>query len=240
VLILRKGGKFADRQIGSYRRRAILCVCFSVVAIVVSLYFNVPYIGIVVAPVVLVMFKASRRNWRNWTAGKRGEEAVSDALKSLPNDYVLLNDLMLPNGRGNVDHLVIGPNGLFVIETKNYSGYVKCWGDDWYVNGRKTSSLSKQAKGNAIAIRSTLENIFAEHRTRLPYVHAVLCFVNSRSRLKLGKPTIPVLRSYELARFIRGYNASRAVSLTSSDLTRAIVHHLHLLQQQPDKLVANG
>jgi hypothetical protein len=26
----------------------------------------------------------------------------------------------------------------------------------------------------------------------------------------------------------------------SADLTRAIVHHLHLLQQKPDKLVVNG
>jgi hypothetical protein len=209
-------------------------------AVAVSLYVNLLYIGVAVAVVPLVMFKVNFRRWSNWTVGKSGEAAVSEALKSLPNDYVLLNDLMLPDGQGNVDHLVIGPNGLFVIETKNYSGYVKCWADDWYVNGRKISSLSKQAKRNAIAIKKTLEVIFTEHRTRLPYVHALLCFVNSRGRLKLGQPTIPVLRSSELARFIRGYQVSRAPSMASRDLTRAIVHHLHLLQQKPDKLVANG
>jgi hypothetical protein len=48
-----------------------------------------------------------------------------------------------------------------------------------------------------------------------------------------------VLRSYQLARFIRGYQAKDR-SMASPDLTRAIVHHLHLLQQKPDKLVANG
>jgi Nuclease-related domain len=53
------------------------------------------------------------------------------------DDHVLFNDLTLSDSRGNVDHLVIGPNGLFVIESKTYSGYVKCFGDTWYVNGRK-------------------------------------------------------------------------------------------------------
>lgn len=204
------------------------------------LYVDLPYVGFAAAGLALVMFKMNFRRWSNWTFGKSGEAAVSEALKSLPNDYVLLNDLMLPDGRGNVDHLVIGPNGLFVIETKNYSGYVKCWADDWYVNGRKISSLSKQAKRNAIAIKNTLEAIFAEHRTTLPYVHALLCFVNSRGRLKLGQPTIPVLRCYELARFIGGYDAPKGRPMASPDLTRAIVHHLHLLQHKPDKLVANG
>jgi hypothetical protein len=241
MLLLRKGGKFADRQIDNHRWKAVLFFSVSVLVILVTLYVNLPYVGIAAAVLTLGMFKTTRRRWRNWMVGKRGEEAVSEALKSLPNDYVLLNDLMLPNGRGNVDHLVIGPNGLLVIETKNYSGYVKCWADDWYVNGRKVSSLSKQAKGNAIAIKNTLEAIFTEHRTRLPYVHALLCFVNSRSRLKLGKPTIPVLRCSELARFIGGYGRGPKVHpMTSPDLTRAIVHHLHLLQQKPDKLVANG
>ena len=89
----------------------------------------------------------------------------------------MLNDLTLPNGRGNVDHLVIGPNGLFVIETKNYSGYVKCFRDTWYVNGREVSSLSKQAKRNAMAIKHNLDGVFAEHRTTVPFVNALLVFV---------------------------------------------------------------
>ena len=147
--------------------------------------------------------------------------AISDALGSLSDDYVrFLNDLMLPDGRGNVDHLVMGPNGLFAIETKNYSSFVKCAGDDWFVNGKKIRSLSKQAKRNAIA--------------------ALLVFVNGNSRFSIKNPTVPVLRSSELAEFIARYNSARPPSITSPKLRRAIVHHLHLLQQKPDKWVANG
>jgi len=48
------------------------------------------------------------------------------------------------------------------------------------------------------------------------------------------------VRSSELAEFIAQYNRVRPPSIASPDLKRAIVHHLHLLQQTPDKLAANG
>ena len=87
---------------------------------------------------------------------ERGEEAVAHVLKALSNDYALLIDIMLPGGGGNVDHFLIGSNGLFVIETKNYSGWVRCDGDRWFVGTREINSLSKQAKRNSMAIRRAL------------------------------------------------------------------------------------
>jgi hypothetical protein len=114
-----------------------------------------------------VTFKASFRRWSNWFVGKRGEEAVSQVLRSLSQDYALLNDVILPDGRGNVDHFLVGPNGLFVIETKNYSGSVRCNGDRWFVGRREISSLSKQAKRNSMAIRASLESLHAEKGVRV-------------------------------------------------------------------------
>ncbi len=81
----------------------------------------------------------------------------------------------MPDGRGNVDHLVMGPNGLFAIETKNYSTFVKCSGDDWFVNGKKIRSLSKQAKRNAIAVRET-GGRFCGPRKPPPIRHCLACF----------------------------------------------------------------
>jgi hypothetical protein len=169
--------------------------------------------------------------------GKHGEIAIADALKSLPNEYVLLNDLMFPDGGGNVDHVIIGPNGLFVIETKNYSSYVKCFGDDWFVNGKKVHSLSKQAKRNAIALRKNLAGVFKDEGVRLRYIVPLLVFVGRTCRLCLKNPTIHVLRSSELARFVARHNSAKASSITSPELRRAIVHHLHLLQQSRTSLL---
>src|SRR5205085_377423 len=51
--------------------------------------------------------------------GLSGERQVGRALASdLPQDYVLINGLKLPRGAGDIDHLVVGPSGLFVLETK--------------------------------------------------------------------------------------------------------------------------
>ncbi len=240
MLMLRQGGKFTDQQIRKYLKSASFWFALAVVAVFATRYIAVPFVGLFATVFALAVFKKKFDRWGNWFVGKRGELAVTEALKGLPNDYVLLNDLMLPDGRGNVDHLVMGPNGLFVIETKNYSTFVKCVGDDWFVNGQKIRSLSKQAKRNAIAVRENLAAVFKDQGSRLPFVTAVLVFVRKDSRLSIKNSTVHVLRSSELAKFIARYNSARPPSITSRELKRAIVHHLHLLQRTPDKLAANG
>ena len=54
--------------------------------------------------------------------GDIGEKVVADSLDTLPQDYFVFNDVNLPKSQGNIDHVVVGPNGIFVIETKNYRG----------------------------------------------------------------------------------------------------------------------
>jgi Nuclease-related domain len=151
MLMLRRGGGYTNRQIRKHLNNALLCFGIAVVAVFAIRYIQLPLVGLMITIGAIALFREHFTRWSNWFVGKRGEVAIAEALKALPNDYMLLNDLMLPDGRGNVDHLVMGPNGLFVIETKNYSGFLKCVGDDWFVNGKKHKSLSKQAKGNAVA-----------------------------------------------------------------------------------------
>ena len=62
-----------------------------------------------------------------YSKGKAGEKAVARRLKRLPEEeYKVINDLMLPTSYGTtqIDHVVISRYGIFVIETKNYQGYV--------------------------------------------------------------------------------------------------------------------
>ncbi|MDI3539637.1 MAG: hypothetical protein PWQ52_760 [Methanolobus sp.] len=64
--------------------------------------------------------------------GALGELAVIENLCQLPDNYYLFNDLNLelndyikfngsPLKSAQIDHLVVGPTGIFVIETKNWS-----------------------------------------------------------------------------------------------------------------------
>jgi hypothetical protein len=57
--------------------------------------------------------------------GAAGEAAVARELRRLFTEVA--NDLILPDGRGGltqVDHMVLTPAGLLVIETKNYRGVI--------------------------------------------------------------------------------------------------------------------
>lgn len=58
--------------------------------------------------------------------GAYAEERVTRKLSRLPEEYHVFNDVYILNGNRSVqiDHVVISPYGLFVIETKNYKGWI--------------------------------------------------------------------------------------------------------------------
>jgi nuclease-like protein len=60
-----------------------------------------------------------------WRRGAAGERRTARLLDRLTRDgYVVFHDLALPGSPANADHLVIGPSGVFVIDSKQWSGSV--------------------------------------------------------------------------------------------------------------------
>jgi nuclease-like protein len=63
---------------------------------------------------------------RTWQRGAAGERQTARLLDRLTRDgYVIFHDLAVPGSHANVDHLVIGPTGLFVIDSKQWTGSVQ-------------------------------------------------------------------------------------------------------------------
>lgn len=62
--------------------------------------------------------------------GKEGENRVHNILMQLPDDYAILDDVILQTNKGTtqIDHIVVSKYGVFAIETKNYRGEI--YGDD--------------------------------------------------------------------------------------------------------------
>jgi hypothetical protein len=54
--------------------------------------------------------------------GAAGEKSVAHTLSKFPDEFRVVNDVATPTG--NLDHVVIGPTGVFVIETKDWRGIV--------------------------------------------------------------------------------------------------------------------
>ncbi len=83
-----------------------------------------PFLIIVAICLIAIVSFLSSPKGRGWL----GEICVKLVIgKTKPNDRYVINDFRLrtSNGRtSQIDHIVINRNGVFVIETKNYSGRI--------------------------------------------------------------------------------------------------------------------
>jgi Nuclease-related domain len=58
-----------------------------------------------------------------WRRGAVGERRTARLLASLErHGWAVLHDLAIPGSKANIDHLVIGPGGVVVIDSKRYRG----------------------------------------------------------------------------------------------------------------------
>ena len=119
--------------------------------------------------------------------GKQGEKKVRAAIgetqegfKYVLNDYIL--DIPTEVGTTQIDHIVINSYGVFVIETKNYSGKIVGKDDEevWHqylCKGKLCYNLNNPVKQNENHIRH-LTNV-------LPYgtrIYSVVVFVKNNTK----------------------------------------------------------
>lgn len=148
--------------------------------------------------------------YRNWKKGMAGEKQVSKTLRELDDSYYLLDDVKLSN-HGNIDHIVLGPNGIFAIETKNYRGKVTCEEDEWRSFRQQIGSPSKQVKRNALELKKFIEKHAPALKFDNIWVNSIVVFPNPDVELDLHRPTVPALRMSQLCSFINntaGYRFS--------------------------------
>ena len=98
--------------------------------------------------------KGRRLDLEGLRMGILGEEAVADVLAGLPSSYWVLHGV--PTGHGDVDHVVIGPTGVFAIETKAWKGSFYRRRGQLYCNGKPAEHVLRQARGAAGQVRQLL------------------------------------------------------------------------------------
>ena len=59
-----------------------------------------------------------------WASGAHGEERLATVLDGI-DGIRALHDRRVPGTKGNIDHLVVGPGGIYVIDAKNHKGMVR-------------------------------------------------------------------------------------------------------------------
>ncbi len=89
----------------------------------------------------------------------------------------------MPGTRGNIDHVVLAPAGVFVVDAKHYQGKIEIRNRGWflrpdyrlYVGRRDCSSL---AAGLGWQVEAVVAALTAAGVEPLPLVTPVLCFVD--------------------------------------------------------------
>ena len=96
-----------------------------------------------------------------------GERIVSARLNTLlSDDYRILDDVILKTNRGTsqIDHIVVSKYGIFVIETKNYKGWIfghensEKWTQNLYGYKYALANPVRQNQAHIRAVRQTLSD----------------------------------------------------------------------------------
>ena len=144
-----------------------------------------------------------------------GEKNISNQLGKLDaNNYVILNDIFIKNEKGNtsqIDHLVISVYGIFVIETKNYKGWIfgnenaENWSQIIYKQKNFFRNPIKQNWSHVYALKSLLKDY-----KDIRYIPVVV-FAGS-AVLKQIVSNVTVIYDYEIKNFIQEYPVERCIS----------------------------
>ena len=111
-----------------------------------------------------------------WGEGARGEFRVGEELEKLHKvGFHVFHDWYSEN-RGNVDHFVVGPQGVFAVETKAWTGEVTCEGGEILVDGKPPGKDPiRQVKGEA----ADVSRLVQESRSVKTWVRPILCFTRA-------------------------------------------------------------
>lgn len=168
-------------------------------------------------------------------SGVEGEAAVLDRLSELPDDFTLLNRVKLPdetltNGERELDFIVAGPTGLWVVEVKNTPGHIQVRPDEKHWPIARRAGCGSAPKWNSIVnpIPQVRAEISALERWLLMRgvgrrVQGLIVFSHPEVALSdVNQSPLPVLVRDQVVHFLRQAGGS---AIGSSEL--AVVEALH-------------
>lgn len=139
-----------------------------------------------------------------WAKGTMGETRVSRRLRRAldPTEYIVLDDLTLRSGDGTtqIDHVIVSRFGVFVVETKNFKGWIygsaeqAFWTQTLFKEKHKIFNPLKQNFKHVKVVQEILG-------LRSNHMRSVVAFVGT-AEPKTSFPDNVVWSDGELVRFI--------------------------------------
>ncbi len=134
---------YLRREIEHYRKQLTPLLLASLFTFLTSLYVlfrtRLTILGWTLAGLSLVitlLSKTPQRKINAFQLGKLGENHVASLLqKHLSGEWTLFRNLQLPGQRDDIDMVLVGPGGVYVLEVKTYRGAYRYVGQQFYRRG---------------------------------------------------------------------------------------------------------
>jgi hypothetical protein len=120
------------------------------------------------AAAAMVLFDSPPAHVGRWRIGADGEKATARQFRPLcGRGWTLFNDI--DTGHGNIDHVLVGPAGVFMLESKRLAGQVRVeagrlvvrWHED-PKDGYENESIANRARGQrSIYTRASMSPVRA-------------------------------------------------------------------------------
>jgi hypothetical protein len=132
--------------------------------------------------------------------GAIAEEKTGAILEGLPEGNFIINDFN--TGRGNIDHILVGPKGVFTLEVKSHRGTVTFDNGSLLRDGQPfEKDFLKQAWAECFAVRE----ILAKWNIKEPKAEPLLVFSNAFVKVRGKANGIAVINMKFLPSYLEGF-----------------------------------
>jgi Nuclease-related domain len=159
--------------------------------------------------------------------GAAGERKVADRLGKLGPNWHVLHSIVLSAAGTDLDHLVIGPGGVYCINTKNHPGK-KIWvgGNTVMVSGqRQTYVAASRSEAKKVA------QVLTKAHSHPVMVFPVIVIANGELNVKTQPEGVRIASRQRIVTWLK----SRPVQLTDAEAAEIYaVSKLHSTWNRPD------
>ncbi|WP_350343466.1 nuclease-related domain-containing protein [Proteinivorax tanatarense] len=240
IAIIKTKESSLKKQRNEHLKMSFWGVISFITLIILGLVFIQDFYVLAVIPIIFSIYQFNKGLFLNH--GIKGEKVVLKKLKKLSDDYIVYNDITIKNKgeQAQIDHLVIGPKGVFCIETKNMKGDIsgretdhnwvqKKTGKRGGIYHQKFYNPCKQNGRHVYKLKGYLNSNNLSH----VWVQSVVVFTKGWSSKLDVESNTPVLKDGDLIKFITSYKNQKGQlsSKIINDLENAIDKNIGLLKR---------
>jgi hypothetical protein len=147
-------------------------------------------IGSILYPFYLLadyQMKKELSHLNKFAVGLKGEDVVGLELLELSDNFAVYQDVKVSGYGGNIDFVVEGPTGIFVVEVKGHKGKIEFDGHTLCKDGKALEhDFLKQACAEAFKLHEFIQTKTSEY----VYINPIIVFSSPFASIRFGKKKV--------------------------------------------------